>query len=105
MLTRPVGLRALIAIASLLAPLLAGSVVYYSLRTTHPRIAHLANWMSFISFFTAAALLPWQWVQGDGRLVMAVLVGLGILGAEFGIRLIRATEPGIRQNAASSRAA
>ena len=90
MMPARVGLRILVAVSSLMAPILAGCVIYYSLRRTHPTTANLANWMSFAGFFAANGLVPWDWAQAD-RLVIALVVGLGILGAEVSIRLIRET--------------
>ena len=89
MMPARVGLRILVAVSSLMAPLLAGSVIYYRLRRTHPTTADLANWMSFVGFFTIGAFLSPDWAQSDGRLVIALVAGLGILGAEVSIRLIR----------------
>lgn len=97
MLSRSLRLRLLIVVSSLMAPVLGGALIYCSLRKTHPGIAHFANGVSFISFFAAAAFLPSPWAQGDGRLLMAAAVGLGVTGAALGVRLIRAAGPGVRR--------
>jgi hypothetical protein len=92
MRTRAAALRLLVVVASLLAPVLGGSFIYYSLRKTHAATAHFANVISFAGFFAWAALVPWDWARHDGRMVIAVVVAIGVMAAEISIQLLRDTE-------------
>ena len=38
--------------------------------------------VSFVGFFASVAFLPGDWARHEGRLIIAAVVGLGILGAE-----------------------
>ena len=42
--------RKLVILAALLAPVLSGAIIYYSLRKSHRDVAHLGNVMSWIGF-------------------------------------------------------
>src|SRR5438128_1160285 len=92
--TRTTVYRALVVVATILAPVLGGAVIYYSLRKTHPRTARFANLMSVAGFIAWNTVVPWDWARHDGRVLVGILGSIGLIATELSIRLIRNTEDG-----------
>jgi hypothetical protein len=92
-MTKRLGNRALVVLAVLLCPVIAGAIIYYSLRRTHTDIAHFGNWMSFGVFFllwplaTRAGLMHF-----DGRTVPIFITCAGIVLAMVAVSTIRRTD-------------
>ena len=84
--------RILVVLAALLAPVFAGGIIYYSLKRTHPDLAHLGNWMSFVAFFFWPVVVRIGNFQ-FGKAVPLLVVALGIVLAMIAVRRIRRTGP------------
>ena len=82
--------RSLVVAATLLAPLVGGAIIYYSLRKTHPRTADFANLMSVAGF--AVWYGSWDWPPLDSRPVLFILGALGVIATNLSIRVTRTTD-------------
>lgn len=81
-------IRPLVIVAAVLAPVLSGAIIYYSLRRTRSDLAHLGNWVSAVSFFFLWPIALWSGLfQREDRLIPIALNLLGIGLAIVAVRM------------------
>jgi hypothetical protein len=90
--------RPFVVAATMLAPILGGAFIYYSVRKTHPKTADFANAVSGLGFL-AWGYTVWAWQPEGGRLVLGLLSALGLIATDISIRLIRHAPPEIEPTA------
>lgn len=83
--------RLLVVLATMLTPVLGGAIIYYSLRKSHPKTADFANLMSVAGFAAWLSIAYTSWARSDGRVLLAVLGGIGAVATDLGIRMTRKT--------------
>lgn len=101
LMARRTGLtRLLVVLATMLTPLLGGAIIYYSLRRSHPKTADFANRMSVAGFAAWITIGYTSWARSDGRVLLAVLGGIGAVATDLAIRVTRSTQTESEGNAA-----
>ena len=101
-MTTQLGSRALVGLAALLSPVLAGAIIYYSLRRNQTDLAHFGNRMSFAGFVLWSVGISTGRVPLDGTAVHLVTAFLGIVLAIVAVWRFKQTALLLRGPASAS---